>query len=95
MSGDVVLCKHYNMQGDCPECKAEGEKYRKRVQDGHEDCPICGKNCSVEILQLQELLTWLLNLHNGVSKDSGKPTDEEWRDVLEQVEEILKEKKDE
>jgi hypothetical protein len=93
MGADIPLCHHNNNANTCTECEDEGAAARQKVRDGKEDCPICGKNCTVEILQLQELLTWLLNLHNGVSKDGGKPTDEEWRDVLEQVEEILPETK--
>jgi len=50
MSGDVQLCEHYHDANNCEECVAEGEAYRQSIRSGEKSCPICGKNCTKEII---------------------------------------------
>jgi len=54
MGSDILLCKHGNNNMTCPECDLEGEAYRQRVRTGEEPCPICGKNCAVELAAMTD-----------------------------------------
>jgi hypothetical protein len=58
MSGDVVLCEHFNPQGDCEHCKAE-------ICAGEKPCPICGT-------VVQELRKLLENNKEGFCKMSAE-----------------------
>jgi hypothetical protein len=65
MSGDVVLCEHFNPQGDCEHCKAEGEESRRQICAGEKPCPICGT-------VVQELRKLLENNKEGFCKMSAE-----------------------
>ncbi len=39
--------------------------------------------------EMHDVLTWLVNLHHGVSKDGGHPSADEWGDALREAQNLL------
>jgi hypothetical protein len=66
MSGDRLVCEHFNlMDGSCEECQAKGDEQRRQIQAGEKPCPICGDRIKKLLMEIQklkseiELISWL------------------------------------